>query len=109
MKYQASAVSVVWAVWNVSPTTMYPIEMSVIVSQRRENQSRTSKPATWQIRRRTAIPTTQSRIFSSRRQRTGSWNHVKRLTFEWRTLLTGRGYRVRWTGGRLEGLTTVVA
>ena len=44
MKYQASAVRVVWIVWKKTPATMYWIEISVIVSQTDSNQSRTPKP-----------------------------------------------------------------
>ena len=45
MKYHERAVRVVWIVWKKSPATMYPSEISFIVSQRSSNQPITSNPA----------------------------------------------------------------
>ena len=97
MKYQASAVRVVWIVWKKRPATMYWIEICFIVSQTDSNQSRTSKPARWQSARTTAIPRSQRAILTSRLERERSWNGVTVRTVWWKALIGAR--LSRWEDG----------
>ena len=54
----------------------------------------------------TAMPTSQSAIFSRRLCRERSWNGVTVLTVWWNTL-TERGYRVGRTGERTRAVEMV--
>ena len=60
------------------------------MSQSRLNQPSTSNPARWQTASATAMPMSQSAIFSSRLWRERSWNGVTVLTVWWNAL-TERG------------------
>ena len=74
MKYQATAVSVVWTVCTAQPAIKYWAEMSVRASQTLLSQPRTSTPSACRRATTTMTPTNHAPTLIRRRRRDGSPN-----------------------------------